>query len=165
MCTIKIPFRFLAAKWGFQPLNRKQKCKMFPKNNHDRKFKVQELRYQPTQADLWSPPSVSLPRCVGDHEGGPGGDSAKKFGAHPWTPSSCPKDLEKGESLAQNPVKWLTQNHVRKYQGGRNYLWLGLSLTNLRLPRFCDQLLGPLLKMGSKMGKPKGRSGRFALGK
>ena len=31
----------------------------------------------------------------------------------------------------QNPVlKWLTQNHVRKHKGGRNYVLLGLSLTN-----------------------------------
>ena len=37
----------------------------------------------------------------------------------------------------QNPVlKWLTQNHVRKHKGGRNYFLLGLSLTNLHLPGF-----------------------------
>ena len=30
----------------------------------------------------------------------------------------------------QNPANWLTQNHV-KYEGGRNYLWLGLALSNL----------------------------------
>ena len=34
------------------------------------------------------------------------------------------------ESLAQNPVlKWLTQKHVRTYEGGRNYLWLCPLLT------------------------------------
>ena len=35
----------------------------------------------------------------------------------------------------QNPVsKGLTQNHVRKYERGRNHLWLGLSLVTFTYP-------------------------------
>ena len=37
----------------------------------------------------------------------------------------------------QNPVlKWSTQNHVKRKEGGRNYFGLGLPLTNLHLPGF-----------------------------
>ena len=39
----------------------------------------------------------------------------------------------------QNLVhKWCTQaqNHVKSLEGGRSYLWLGSSLTNLHLPGF-----------------------------
>ena len=42
------------------------------------------------------------------------------------------------ESLAQNPVKWLTQNHASRIEKAefRGNLWLGSSLTNLHLPGF-----------------------------
>ena len=40
-------------------------------------------------------------------------------------------------SHTQNLVlKWSTQIDVRKLNGGRNYFWLGLLLTNLHVPRF-----------------------------
>ena len=44
----------------------------------------------------------------------------------------------KHESLAQNPVlKWSTQNHVRIQKADiHSYLWVGISLTTLHLPRF-----------------------------
>ena len=46
-----------------------------------------------------------------------------------------PTSFSTSESLAQNPVvKWSTQNHVKNSDGGGNYFWLGLPLTNLHLP-------------------------------
>ena len=69
--------------------------------------------YHRLQKDL-SPPNAGLPKLLG-------------------------KKVRGSNHLShnQNPVlKWLTQNHVRICKGGRNYLWLGLSLTNLHLPGF-----------------------------
>ena len=40
-------------------------------------------------------------------------------------------------SHSQHPVvKWSTPSHVKNYEGGRSYFWLGLSLTDLHLPGF-----------------------------
>ena len=47
------------------------------------------------------------------------------------------QDPQAQMSRNQNLVlKWSTQNHVQDLEGGRSYLWLGLALTNLHLPRF-----------------------------
>ena len=42
-------------------------------------------------------------------------------------------NMSRNQNLVQ---KWSTQNHIKNLEGGRNYFWLGLPLTNLHLPGF-----------------------------
>ena len=54
----------------------------------------------------------------------------------------------------QTPVlKWVTQNHVRKYEGGHNYLRLGLSLAN-PLPGFVLWLTSARLRVSFRAQTP-----------
>ena len=54
----------------------------------------------------------------------------RKFGPLAWV-----QRITWALSHNQNTVlKWSTQNHVKNEEGGRSYLWLGLSLTNFHLP-------------------------------
>ena len=47
----------------------------------------------------------------------------------------------------QSPVlKWSTQNHVKNQEGGRSYLWLGLSPTNLHQPSSTQVVIVALVK-------------------
>ena len=43
------------------------------------------------------------------------------------------ESLQVSDNQNGSVLKWSTQNHVKNSEGGRNYLWLGLSLTNLHL--------------------------------
>ena len=78
----------------------------------------------------------------------------------PDTVRACP-GLSAQMNHIQNPVlQWSTQNHVKKIEGGRSYLRLRLSLTNLHLPGFdCDSSCD----LGEFFGARHGTNGRLAL--
>ena len=62
--------------------------------------------------------------------------------------------------IPTNPVlTWCTQNHVKNYEGGRSYLWLGLSLSGRHLPGFSLGLIliNPSL-LGSTLRTMSGRA-------
>ena len=51
--------------------------------------------------------------------------------------TAVPKSFQEVAQLSHDEnlvFKWSTQKHVKIKEGGRSYLWLGLSLANLHLP-------------------------------